>query len=124
MTVLQATLPGVPIMAAIEQVAARWPDRPAIIHGGGMLGYGDLVRQVGTLAAQFARAGLGPGDAAGITMRDDLANILVALALIRLGCRQVALPPRDPAPLREDLARRLRLAAVIGEEGADALGGA
>jgi acyl-CoA synthetase (AMP-forming)/AMP-acid ligase II len=108
----------------VEGVAARWPDRPALIHRGVTLGYGALVRQVRALAGQFARAGLGPGDTAGITLRDDLTNILCALALIRLGCRQVALPARDPAPLREDLALRLSLAAVIGEEPADALGGA
>mgnify|MGYP001281146410 CR=1 FL=1 len=124
MTSPQDSAPGVPILAAIEQVAARGPDRPALVHGGGVLGYGALVRQVGAVAAQFARAGLGPGDSAGITMRDDVANILVTLALIRLGCRQVALPLRDPAPLREDLAQRLRLAVVIGEDSADALGGA
>jgi len=112
------------IMAAVQRVAARDPDRPALIHGGGVLRYGALVRQVGALAAQFARAGLRPRDAVGITLRDDVANILGTLALIRLGCRQVALPARDPRPLREDLARRLALVAVIGDEAADALGAA
>ena len=112
------------IMAAVEAVAARHPLRPALIHRGGAVVYGDLARQVRALAAQFARAGLGPGDTVGITLRDDLVNILSALALIRLGCRQVALPARDPAPLREDLVRRLSVAAVLGDEAADARGGA
>ncbi len=111
-----------PILSAIEAVAAQAPDRPALIHRSGVLGYGALVRQVRALAAQFAAAGLRAGDAVGITQRDDVANILCALALIRLGCRQVALPARDPLPLREDVARRLGLRAVVGDEPADALG--
>ncbi|BDG73923.1 2-succinylbenzoate--CoA ligase [Roseomonas fluvialis] len=112
------------IMAAVEAIAARDPRHPALILRGGAIGYGDLVRQVRALAAQFARAGLAPGDTVGITLRDDLANILCALALLRLGCRQVALPARDPAPLREALVRRLSVSAVIGDETADALGSA
>lgn len=115
---------GASIIAAMEGIAARAPDRPALIRGGQALAYGALARQVRALAAQFARAGLGPGDAVGITQADDVANILVALALIRLGCRQVALPPRDPAPVRTELAGRLSLVAVVGTAAADAVGGA
>ncbi|GGJ29148.1 hypothetical protein GCM10011320_40530 [Neoroseomonas lacus] len=82
------------------------------------------MRQVRTVAAQFTRAGLAPGDAVGIALADDRANIRTTLARIRLGCRPVALLPRDPAPLREDLARRLGLVAVVGMAAPDALGGA
>lgn len=112
------------ITAAIEAVARRAPDLPACIIGGMPLTYAALVRQVRALAAQFTRAGLAPGDSVDITLADDRANILTSLALIRLGCRQVALPARDPAPLREDLVRRLDLAAVVGMAPRDALGGA
>lgn len=112
------------ITAAIESAARRAPDLPACILDGATLSYAALVRQVRALAAQFTRAGLAPGDAVGIALADDRANILTTLALIRLGCRQVALPPRDPAPLREDLARRLGLVAVVGMAAPDALGGA
>lgn len=111
-------------MAAIESVARQTPDLIACIFHGVPLSYAALVRQVQALAAQFSRAGLAPGDAVGITLPDDRANILTSLALIRLGCRQVALPLRDPAPLREDLARRLGLVAVVGMAPRDALGGA
>jgi acyl-CoA synthetase (AMP-forming)/AMP-acid ligase II len=113
---------AMPILAAIEAVAALAPGRPALIHRGGALGYAALVRQVRALAAQFAGAGLRAGDAVGITLRDDVANILCALALIRLGCRQVALPARDPLPLRRDLAQRLSLVAVVGDAPGDAPG--
>lgn len=111
-------------MAAVEAVAAHDPLRLALVHRGGVIGYGDLVRQVRALAAQFARAGIAANDTVGITLRHDIANILSVLALLRLGCRQVALPARDPAALREDLVRRLSITAVIGDEAADALGGA
>jgi acyl-CoA synthetase (AMP-forming)/AMP-acid ligase II len=110
------------IVAAIETVARRAPELPALIFDGEPVSYAVLARQLRALAAQFSRAGLAPGDTVGITLADERANILTALALIRLGCRQVALPPRDPAPLREDLARRLGLAAVVGMAPEDAFG--
>lgn len=111
-----------PIAAAIERLAARWPDRPALVHDGVPVAYGQLAREVRGVAAHFARAGLGPGDAVGVSVAEERLAIPVALALLRLGCRQVALPPRDPAPVRADLAARLTLAAVVGLSGAEALG--
>jgi acyl-CoA synthetase (AMP-forming)/AMP-acid ligase II len=115
---------GRAIFAAIEAIASHDPARAALIHQGGVIDYAALVRQVRALAAQFARAGLAPGDTVGIAQRDDVVNILCALALIRLGCRQVALPPRDPAALRAETAQRLSVVAVIGEEAGDAPGDA
>jgi acyl-CoA synthetase (AMP-forming)/AMP-acid ligase II len=113
-----------PIVAAIEAVAARAPDRPALVRQGVPVAYRDLVRRVRALAGQMARAGIAPGDAVGITVDDTFAHILVSLALLRLGCRQVALPAHEPSLLREALARRLGLVAVVGAGPADAVGGA
>ena len=113
-----------PIVGVIEQVAAQAPDRPALIHDGGAVGYGRLMAEVRGLAAQFARAGLQPRDAVGVALAEERAAIPVSLALLRLGCRQVALPPRDPAPVREDLATRLSLVAVVGMSPSDAVGSA
>ena len=113
-----------PLMARVEAVARAAPDRPAFIRADGPVGYGPLTRQVRALAAQFLRAGLAPGDAVGITLADDWTHILCSLALIRLGCRQVGLPWRDPAPLREGQARRIGLVAIIADAPEHALGGA
>jgi long-chain acyl-CoA synthetase len=112
------------MMARVEAIARATPDRPAFIRGDGAVGYGDVARLVRAHAAQMLRAGIAPGDAVGITLADQWTHILCSLALIRLGCRQVGLPRHDPAPLREELVRRIGVVAIIGDTPEDALGGA
>ncbi|WP_230167852.1 class I adenylate-forming enzyme family protein [Roseomonas sp. CECT 9278] len=116
--------PDLPMMARVEAIARATPDRAAFIRADGPVGYAQVTREVRALAEQFLRAGIAPGDAVGITIADDWTHILCSLALIRLGCRQVGLPRRDPVPLREDLARRVGVVAIIADDAADALGGA
>lgn len=111
------------MMARIEAFAHDEPARPAFIRDGAAVGYGELARQVRATAAQLARAGIAPGDAVGVTLEDHWAHILVSLALIRLGCRQVGLAPREPLPLRASLAQRLGLVAVVGLAAEDAPAG-
>ncbi len=113
-----------PVLTRIEAVARRIPDNPALLRDGTPIAYGALLRQVHGMAGQLARGGIAPGDAVGITVGDVVGHIVVSLALMRLGCRQVSLPPSDPAPLRDALARRLGLVAVVGEAAAEARGGA
>jgi len=110
------------ILGAAEAVARHEPDRPALIRDGLPISYGALLRQVRGVAAQVARAGIAPGDAVGVTVADVVGHMVASLALMRLGCRQVSLPPSDPAPLRAALARRLGLVAVVVEARAEAPG--
>ncbi|WP_244408138.1 class I adenylate-forming enzyme family protein [Roseomonas fluvialis] len=112
------------MMARVEAIARAAPDRAAFIRADGPMGYGEVARLVRAYAAQILRAGIAPGDAVGITLADDWTHIVCSLALIRLGCRQVGLPRRDPVPLREDLVRRVGVVAIIADDAADALGGA
>jgi acyl-CoA synthetase (AMP-forming)/AMP-acid ligase II len=112
------------MMARVEAIARATPDRAAFIRVEGPVGYGEVARLVRAHAAQMLRAGIAPGDAVGITLADPWTHILCSLALIRLGCRQVGLPRHEPLPLREELARRIGVVAIIADDAADALGGA
>jgi acyl-CoA synthetase (AMP-forming)/AMP-acid ligase II len=102
------------VIGMIEAVALRSPDHPALIRDGVPVTYREIVRLVRAMADQLSRGGLGPGDPVGITLDDAWTNILVSLALLRLGCRQVALPSYEPAALRAEMAQRLGLVAVVG----------
>ena len=50
------------LVEALTASALRWPDTPAVSAQGGALGFGELDRQSGALAARLREAGLKPGD--------------------------------------------------------------
>jgi acyl-CoA synthetase (AMP-forming)/AMP-acid ligase II len=114
--------PG-PLNAAIVAWARRDPARIAFVDRGIGVTYAVLARRVGALSAWLARQGVRAGDAVGVTLRDDMAHIVTALALLRLGCDQVALASHDPPVLRQAIAARLRVALLVGDDTPDALPG-
>lgn len=117
------TPPGPTLTAALDAMARQAPARPAAIDHGLPVPYGRLARDSRRLAAWLAGQGLGPGDTVGITIAADLPQLLASLALLRLGCRQVSLPRRDPAAMRAALAGRLGVVAILGEDDGDGLEG-
>ncbi len=112
-----------PLTAAIAAWAARDPARAAFIDRGAPVTYAALDRRVAACAGWLARQGLRPGDMVGVTLREDIAHITAALALLRLGCDQVTLASHDPPALRAALARRLGVALLLAEDGTAALPG-
>ena len=112
------------ITAAIRETARRTPDLPAFIRDGAPVGYASLARQVGAASAWLAREGIRAGDTVGITLRDEWLNLLLSLALLHRGARQITLAPHETMAYRADLAARLATVAVIGTIPADAPGDA
>jgi acyl-coenzyme A synthetase/AMP-(fatty) acid ligase len=114
---------GGPIIAGIAATASRDPERPAFIDRSGPITYAALAADHAALAGWLLRQGIERGMTVGITVREDPRHILLALALMRLGCSQVTLPSHDPPAQRAAIAARLGLVLVIGDEAADALPG-
>jgi acyl-CoA synthetase (AMP-forming)/AMP-acid ligase II len=112
-----------PLLAALAACAARDPGRAAFIDRGLPVSFAALDRRVAAAAGWLARQGLRPGDGVGVTLRQDMAHITAALALLRLGCDQVTLASHDPPAQRQALAQRLHLALLLGDAPADALPG-
>lgn len=112
-----------PLNRAIAAWARRDPARLAFIDRGAGVSYAALDRRVGALAAWLARHGVAAGDMVGLTLRADMAHLITALALLRLGCDLVALPSHDPPTLRAAIAARLRVGLLLCDEAADALAG-
>jgi acyl-CoA synthetase (AMP-forming)/AMP-acid ligase II len=111
------------LTGAIAAWARRDPARLAFIDRDAGVTYATLAYRVDALAGWLARQGVAAGDMAGVTLRDDMAHITTALALLRLGCDQVALASHDPPALRAALAARLRVGVLVGDDAADALPG-
>jgi len=114
--------PG-PLNQAIGAWARRDPARLAFIDRDTGVTYAALDRRSGALAAWLARHGAAAGQTVALTLRADMAHIIAALALMRLGCDQVALPSHDPPALRQAVAARLRVGLLVGDDAADALPG-
>ena len=110
-------------LARLRAASAADPGRPAIIGSGVVLSHGALADRAEGMAAWLLRAGLAPGQMAGLTLRDDLAHLVVCLALLRLGCHQVALGSHEPPLQRADLAARAGAVVVLGDTEQDALPG-
>lgn len=110
-------------LGRLQATAAIDPARIAVAGPGLALTYGDLARRIARMAGWLHRAGLAPGQMCGLTLRDDLAHLVVALALMRLGCHQVTLASHEPAAMRADIALRAGVVAVLADRAEDALPG-
>ena len=108
-------------LARLCATSAADPARLAVAGTAAALTYGALAGHVAGMAGWLLRAGLAPGQMAGVTIRDDVAHLVVTLALMRLGCHQVALGSHDPPELRGDLAARAGVVVVLGDGPGDAL---
>ncbi|WP_137125296.1 class I adenylate-forming enzyme family protein [Roseomonas sp. HF4] len=110
-------------LGRLRATAAADPARIAVAGTGLALTYGNLAGRIARMAGWLHRAGLAPGQMCGLTLRDDLAHLVVALALMRLGCHQVTLASHEPAAMRADIARRAGVVAVLADRAEDAMPG-
>lgn len=102
-------VPAVPLPALLDDAAGRRPDRVALAFLGGELTYGELRRQVDSVAGALAGLGVGRGDRVDLVLPDCPQLVVTAFAALRLGAVVV---PHDPATAAAELGRRL------GESGA------
>lgn len=80
-----------------EEVAARFPDAPAVQDMQGTLSYSALNRRAAALATHLRRLGLGPGQRAAILL-DRSSDVVVALlAVAKVGAAYVPIDPHYPA---------------------------
>lgn len=105
----------------LVEVAARDPDRVAVIVEDRRIAFSELVRDMDRLALWFDRQGLGPGDVVGLSVSDNYEHLVAYLALFRLGCPQVCLATFDPAEMRAGVARQCEVSAIVAESAALAL---
>jgi acyl-CoA synthetase (AMP-forming)/AMP-acid ligase II len=112
-----------PYGAMLEAHALAQPAHPAVAMPGVEIGYPELIHRVRHCAAQLARDDIGYAGPAGVSIADDLSNLVTSLALLVLGVPQIALPTSDPPAMRRELARRLSLAHVIVDDGSEGIDG-
>ena len=99
------------------RLAAHARDRewPAILLPDGVVTYPALVARARRCAAWLVDRGLGPAPV-GVSIGDDVAHLVVAVALLHLGVPQIGLAPSVPQAMRRELARRLPLSRMIADD--------
>jgi acyl-coenzyme A synthetase/AMP-(fatty) acid ligase len=101
------------VLDRIDTLAVNAPGRIAVIDRGAPVTYAELALSSRRAAAWLFAQGIGPGDMVGISWPDELPHLLVCLALQRLGATQVTLAGRDPPAMRQAMAERLGVVAVV-----------
>jgi amino acid adenylation domain-containing protein len=107
-----ADLPaGFPLSLAelFERQAAAGPERPAVVHGAGVLSYGALDRRADVLAHRLRSLGVGPDVPVGIFLDRTPLMTVAVLAVLKAGGGYL---PLDPAYPPERLAFMLADSAV------------
>ena len=96
---------------------------PALASPEREISYAELVERVQRRAAWLSREGCAPSVPVGVSVVDELENLVVSLALLELGVPQVGLSTLVPEPMRRALARRLALGRVVADDSRHALPG-
>lgn len=101
------------ITAALSKIASETPDALAVLDSEASISYAELDQAVSWGARYFANEGLAQQDIVALDLPDQYQHLISSLALARLGVAQIAFNTADPPLLRQQLARRLRIAAII-----------
>jgi amino acid adenylation domain-containing protein/non-ribosomal peptide synthase protein (TIGR01720 family) len=100
-----------------EEQAARHPERPAAICGGGTLSYGELNRQANQVAHWLRAAGLGRGAWVAIHLERSLAMLPALLGTLKAGAAYVPLDADYPRARIEWIAARLGIRCMLTQHG-------
>ncbi|MBX0301896.1 amino acid adenylation domain-containing protein [Cryobacterium sp. 1639] len=88
--------PDARVDVAFRRVAARHPERPALVHGDDSLNYAQLDRASDTVAALLAAAGAGMGATVGLIARRSAPTLIAILGIVKAGAAYVPLDPGLP----------------------------
>ncbi|MFB8167463.1 amino acid adenylation domain-containing protein [Kitasatospora purpeofusca] len=116
----RADLSGLPAGARslpelFARVAAVRGDAAAVAGGGEQLGYAELDRRAGALAARLTAAGLGRGDLVGVLLERSHRAPARILGILKSGAAYVPLDPSYPAERLRFMAADAGLAALVGD---------
>jgi long-chain acyl-CoA synthetase len=97
----------------VERQARERPDAPAIIAGARVMSYARLNSAVDHIAAALRTEGLAPGDVVGSAWNLAPEQVILTLALARLGAVSIALYPRDKLSTRKSLVEQFGATAIV-----------
>lgn len=112
---------AMPYLDRLKQHAAEQGDRPAIASAAQGWTYGQLLQAVQQRMAALDRAGIAPGHTIGLQVADEAEHLILALALLGLGTRQITLASFDADALHAQIALRAGVTHRLDDQDALAL---
>ncbi|NKI92316.1 non-ribosomal peptide synthetase [Rhizobacter sp. SG703] len=88
--------PEVWVHRAFERHARRRPDAPAVLHGDGMLRYGELNRRANRLAHRLIARGVGPETRVAVSLPRSFELVVALLAVLKAGGAYLPMDPSHP----------------------------
>ena len=85
--------PHLNVLAVLQQVAARVPDRPALVMESGAVTFGGLWERVDRASVGLRRLGLAPGDRAIVMIPMSIDLYVALLAVLKIGAVAVFVDP-------------------------------
>ncbi|APH73189.1 AMP-binding protein [Aquibium oceanicum] len=112
-------LKGFPVHAIVDEAAAKWPAKEAVVFRDRTMSFGELKSDVDRTAAAFAAAGIGKGDRVALLLPNTIYHLLAFFGALKAGATVVHLSPLDgPRVIQhklEDSGARLLVTTNIGE---------
>ncbi len=103
------------LLALFRETVARYPQTTAVEEGDGTLSYDELHRRSDAVAVGLASRGVQLGDKVGLAFRDGIELVIAMLAVAKLGCAYVPLPPDYPEERLQRVVEAVELALVLGD---------
>jgi acyl-CoA synthetase (AMP-forming)/AMP-acid ligase II len=112
-----------PLCSTLEEACARWAARPAITFNGTTTTYGSLWERVVSLAAAYARLGIGKGDRILCQFRNCPEQVIAIAAAWTRGAIHVGADNDLTGPELARLVQRLGASALLFQPQPDAADG-
>ena len=109
----QARLNRMNLTELLDQTAARWPQKPALIEESTVLTYGDLAREVGECANRLQALHIDIGARVGLAFPNGIAYVALTFALWQLKVVVVPVPPECPEEEIAEIATTMQLAGIL-----------
>ncbi|CRK62219.1 Siderophore biosynthesis non-ribosomal peptide synthetase modules [Alloactinosynnema sp. L-07] len=106
--------PGALVPALVAEQAVRTPDAPAVIDGGRVLTYGELVRRANAVAWRLRERGVGPESLVALVLPAGPEAIIGIVGIHAAGAAYLPLDPTHPADRIQALLDDAKPHAVIG----------
>jgi long-chain acyl-CoA synthetase len=101
------------LIELLDQSAARWPQKTALIEEITAISYGELAGRVSGLAELIPALQLNPGDRVGLAFPNGIAYVVLTFALWRLQVVVVPVPTECPEEEIVEIAVTMQLAGIL-----------